>query len=40
MSRWISSGFLAKTWALYEKMFGVLVTGIFSAVVAGTSRRT
>jgi len=27
---------LAKTYALWEKMFGVLVTGIFSAEVTGS----
>jgi hypothetical protein len=31
-----SAGFLAKTYALWEKMFGVLVTGIFSAEVTGS----
>ena len=33
--RGTSAGFLAKTYALWEKMFGVLVTGIFSADVTG-----
>src|SRR5262245_25670889 len=35
MKRWTRAGFFANTYDRYEKMFGVLVTGIFSATVSG-----
>ncbi len=35
MNRWTSAGFFENTCDLYEKMFGVLVTGTFSASVCG-----
>src|SRR5882672_11469626 len=36
MKRATSAGFFANTYDLYEKMFGVLVTGIFSVTVTGS----
>src|SRR2546427_11392339 len=36
MRRRTRAGFLANTYDLYEKMFGVLVTVIFSATVTGS----
>jgi hypothetical protein len=35
MKRRTSAGFFANTYDLYEKTFGVFVTGIFSATVTG-----
>ena len=35
MNRRTSAGFFANTYDLYEKMFGVLVVGIFSLTVWG-----